>query len=175
MTLLIVFGALAALAAYATLGDEDLRWIGFWLVIGFILSNVLHASMSVDYLPGPYSLIEFMVLLATALAWDSHRNCWPMWPIRQVQFVRCWPLVLLAGINILSICINIAFSALYLPTRQQIYVFELTTNLCFTAECLLAIGVGVSDGLRNGRFARLSGLWRRNMASNVTRTKSGGT
>lgn len=159
MILLIFFGALALLAGWTTVHDEDLRWIGFWLLIGYALSNFLHANLPVTSMPGPYSVIEVLVLLFASIAWDSHR--------------RCWPLLVLAGVNILSICANIAFASLFPPSHRQIFLFELTTNLCFVAECLLATGVGVYNGLGDGRFAWLSGLRGRVMASYVARTRNG--
>lgn len=173
MILLIFFGTLALLAVWATRGDEDLRWIGVCLFIGYALSNALHATMPVSAMPGPYSLIEILVLLATSIAWDAHRNCWPLFRIRGVEIMRCWPLLVLGGVNILSICINIAFASLSPATLRQIFVFELTTNICFMVECLLATGAGVANGLRIGRFRRLSGLWIRIVAPNAGRTKNG--
>lgn len=159
MTLLIFFGTLALLAAWATKGEEDLQWVGVALLAGYALSNLLHATMRVTNMPGPYSLIEFLVLFLTSIAWDSHR--------------RCWPLLVLAGVNIVSICTNIAFASIFPPSPRQIYHFELTTNLCFVAECLLATGVGVYNGRRHGRFSWLSGVWGRSVATNVARTKNG--
>jgi len=158
--LLLLYGGLAFMAVLATIRDEDLRWIGLWLLAGFALSNFLHARVNVTDLPGPYSLIEFMVLVAVGVAWDNHR--------------KYWALLVLAGINILSICINIGFGTTFPPSKQQIYLFELTTNICFAAECLLAIGVGLADGLRNGRFAPLSRFWERAVAPHVARAKGPG-
>ncbi len=153
MALLAVFGALTALTLWSTWRDSELRWVGLWLAASFIVSNILHAKMHVMSLPGPYSMLELMVLIAAAIAWDARRTH--------------WPLVLLAGISVFSICANVAFAAEYRPGPQQIYVFELTTNLCFVAECLLASVTGLADGFRTGRFRRLSRLRGRNMAANA--------
>lgn len=155
MILLVFFGLLAILAAWSTWHDEDLRWVGLWLLGGFGFSNILHANFPVTALPGPYSLIEIMVLLAAAIAWDLRRY---------------WPLLVIGGVNVLSICFNIAFAAHSSPGVRQIFLFELTTNLCFTAECLLAIGTGIYDGLRSGRLAGLSLVRRRNLAPHVAGT-----
>jgi len=154
MQALVLFGLLAFVAVLATWCDEDLRWIGLWLFGGFALSNILHAHMRVSDLTGPYSLIEFMVLVAVSVAWASHRSY--------------WPLLLLGAVNILSICINVAFAVNYSESARQIYLFELTTNMCFVAECMLATGVGLVHGHGIGRFARLSRLRRRSVAADAS-------
>lgn len=152
---LVFYGLLAGVAFWATFRNSDLMWIGIWLTSGYVISNIFHALLPVSDLPGPYSLIEFMVLFATSIAWDAHR--------------RYWPLLVLGGVNILSICINIAFASFFPPSGRQVYLFEVTTNLCFAVECLLATGVGLFDGIRSGRFHRLPRLWRRVVASYADR------
>lgn len=150
-----VYAAFATGAVWATWADDDLRWVGVWLLTSFAASNWLHAEMHVSSLPGPYAMIEVMILLAAAVAWDSHR--------------RYWGLVLLGGINILSICASIAFAAEKPILPRHVFVFELTTNLAFAAECLLAIGAGIADGYRTGRFNRLPFGGRRSVAAHVAR------
>lgn len=154
---LIFYGSLAALAFWMTCRDPDLLWVGGWLLLGWMISNVLHAYCNVSSLPGPYSLIEFMILFATSIAWDSHRSC--------------WPLLLIGAVNIISICANIAFAAFYPPDPRQVFAWEMTTNVCFVIECLLAGGVGFYDGCRTCRFRRVPALWRRALAAYDSRSK----
>lgn len=148
-----IFAAATAGAIWSTWADEDLRWIGVWLAISFAASNWMHAKMHVTVLPGPYSMIEVMILLAAGVAWDSHR--------------RYWGLLVLGSINILSICICIAFAAQMPINHRHVFVFEVTTNLCFAAECLLAIGAGIANEYRTGRFNRLLFSGRRTVATNA--------
>lgn len=156
LPLIPVYATFAALALWGTWADDDLRWVGLFLVVSFLTSNWMHAQMAVTSLPGPYSMLEVMVLLATAIAWGIHRNY--------------WSLVLLAGINVFSICCCVAFAA-YFPTGpRQIFLFELTTNLCFAAECLLAAGTGIVHGYRTHRFTRLPWRSGRNLAANANRS-----
>jgi hypothetical protein len=153
---MIFYGVLALIAFLATLRDPDLLWIGAWLLGGWAISNYLHATMPVTELVGPYSMIEFMVLYATSIAWGTHR--------------RYWPLLIIGALNLVSIAVNIGFSRNFPPTGRQIYLWELTTNLCFAGQCLLATGVGIFDGFRVGRFNRLSDLWKRAVAAYAARS-----
>lgn len=139
---LIFYGSLAALALWATWRDRELVWIGFWLVGGFLISNVLFFLATLEWRPGPYSVIEVMVFFAAMMAWAEERR------------LR-WPLLILCGVNVLSIAATVAFAATIAPNRSQIFLWELTTNICFAVECLLATWVGVADGYRTGRFARV--------------------
>jgi uncharacterized membrane protein HdeD (DUF308 family) len=145
---LVLYGGLAMLAVWSTRHDRELVWLGGWLAAGFVLSNLLHATLAVTYLPGPYSLIECMVLFAASIAWGVHR--------------KHWPLLVIACVNVLSITANIAFAANFPPSPRQIFLWELTTNIFFAVECLLATAVGVADGYRTGRFVWLPplGRWR---------------
>lgn len=151
-----VYATFTAGALWATWPDDDLRWVGVWLLVSFAAANWMHANMAVTDLAGPYSLIEFMILLAAGVAWDNHR--------------RYWGLVLLGGINLLSICVCIAFATEKPATPRHIFVFELTTNLCFAAECLLAMVAGIADGYRTGRFDCMLFGGRRPVAPHVART-----
>lgn len=154
-----VFAAFAAGAVWSTWADDDLRWIGIWLATSYGAANWMHGNMHPTNLPGPYAMIEVMILLAAGVAWDSHRQYW-------------W-LVLLGGINILSICACIAFASQFPILPRHIFIFELTTNLAFAAECLLAIGAGIADGYRTGRFNRLPFGGRRSVAPHIARIPEG--
>lgn len=150
--LAIIYGALAITAFWATWRDEDLRWIGVWLVGGWALSNMVAELAPVTYRPGPYTLIEMMVATAAYCAWGIHR-----------KHRYAWALVAIVIFNTASIALNIAFAWSFPPEWRQIHVFEVGTNLCFAAECLLATGVGVADGYRTGRF-HWRPLFRRSIA-----------
>lgn len=148
MTLTLVFyGVLAALALWATRQDEDLCWIGRWLAAGYVLSNILYFAAPVTARPGPYTLIEIMVAVATYCAWE-------------VTGYRL--LIVLVAFNLASIGVNISFAAVgEEPSKYQVYLFVAGTNLCFAAECLLALSVGIAHGYSTGRFRRRLPLrWR---------------
>lgn len=142
LLLLAFYGSLAALSMWSTCRDRDLVWLGAALVGGWAVSNALFFLTPITWRPGPYSVIELLVFYAAGIAWAEDKR-------------RRWPLLILAGINVLSIAANVAFSANFDPTPRQIYLWELTTNLCFAAECLIATWVGLADGYRSGRFGRL--------------------
>lgn len=139
--LFLAYGSLALLAFWACMRDRDLVWIGAWLVGGWAISNLMDWYAPPIAAPGPYTLIEMMVLTAVYCAWAEHRPRYR------------WPLTGIAICNTASIAANVAFAANFPPIRQQIYLWEGTVNMIFAAECLLAIGVGVADGVRTGRFA----------------------
>lgn len=144
--LLLFYGSLALIALWATWRDYDLRVLGICLLLGFVVSNLLFFNAAPTDRPAPYSLIEFLVAVAAFLAWFEHRN---------------WTLVALVGVNVISITANIAYAFQGDdPHWRQTHLFEIVTNLCFAAECLLATAAGVSHGYRTGRFvgrARLRG------------------
>lgn len=134
------YGALTALAVWATWKDEDLRWIGWMLAAGFCLSNILFFSVPIIAWPGPYTMIEVLIALTAYCAWGA---------------TGYRLLIVLVAFNLASLGITVNFAAAgFEPTGQDITVFVVGTNLCFTVECLLALSVGIAHGYRTGRFRR---------------------
>ncbi len=156
---LAFYGALTALAVWATWKDEDLRWIGWMLAAGFFVSNILFFTAPVMAWPGPYTTIETLVALATYCAW---------------RLLGYRLLIVLVAFNLTSLGITVNFAAAGLdPSRYEIMVFVVGTNICFTVECLLTLGVGIAHGYRTGRFHRgLSLRWRASQ-SNAAREGEG--
>lgn len=150
------YGSLAGLACWATWRDFDLRWIGMWLVAGFVISNALFFLAPLSWRPPVYSVVEFMVLLSASIALAEGKR-------------PKLALVLLGGVTVVSIASNVAFAFENGYTLRQINRWEVTTNLCFAAECLLATWAGIADGYRTGRFARLPRPWRRGVAPDAAR------
>lgn len=137
---LVVYGGLAAAAAGTTWHDSCLRWVGFWLLVTFLTSNALwYFGVVPQDRTGVYTCLQVMLSVATVCAWDVYQ--------RRI-------LVPLVGLAALSVCSNIAFAAIVSPVWRQIHTWEVTTNLCFAAECLLAIWGGVSHGRKLGHFLR---------------------
>lgn len=139
MTAILFYGALALLALWATWRDFDLFWVGIWLFLGFVASNVMFATMPVRDLPGPYTFIECLVAVAATTAWLHHRYR---------------GLIALVSVNLLSIGFNVAYALNRPPTPYQDWLWVVATNACFAAECLIVAGVGIAHGYRTGRFAR---------------------
>ena len=140
MILFYLFGICAILAFAATCLDRDTRWLGAWLLLGFIISNLLYFGgvPPLDRV-GPYTLIEIMVAFGALFAL-----------VKQLS----WALVMIIFLNLISIGANIALALQIVPDGRQIYAWNLTTNLCFAGECALATWVGLSNGFRVGRFDR---------------------
>jgi hypothetical protein len=144
--LTLFYGGLAILALLATWRDDDLRWIGGWLVTGCAISNALfYVHVPPISRTGPYTFLEMMVAVAAACSLTRH----PRWPI---AILVC---------NLLSIAANIGLVVNNPPTRGQVYLWGLTTNLLFASECLLVIGAGggygrIADFLRGGFHLRRS-------------------
>lgn len=156
MLLFMLYGSLAALALWATWRDHDLYWIGVWLAVGWAVSNMLFATLPPQARPGPYTVIEVLVALSAYFAWAEHRHR---------------ALVVLVGVNVLSIMANVAFASTISPVPRQIWLYEVTTNMCFAAECLLAAGVGIAHGRRAGRFDSWVGAGRRALEPHVARQR----
>lgn len=148
---IILFAALAGAAFRATHREPDLFWLGAWLVLGFLGSNVVHfaaleyAKVPVLWKPGPYTFFEIMVAVAASCALVVHRHDRRMY----------WGLVGILCCNVLSICANFAIGWIgtnNVPDPRQVFLFELTTNLTFGLECLLATGVGIVSSGRPVHF-----------------------
>lgn len=151
----VLYGALAALAVWATWKDEDLRWIGWMLAASFCVSNALYFTQPLTAWPGPYTLAEMLIALAAYCAW---------------AVTRYRLLVALVVLNLASIGINLNFAASGLaPSRHEIFVFVVGTNICFAVECLLTLGVGIAHGYRTGRFNRRFPFRRRAPQPNAAR------
>lgn len=146
LLIIAFYGSLALGALWATRHDQDLIWVGGWLVAGWAMSNFIWALGDPSAKPGPYSLIEAMVALAAVVAFDRHRYR---------------ALLIIVSLNILSICANLAFASIIKADERQVFLHAVTTNLIFAAECLLAIGIGVAHGHRIGRFDWVPGVRRR--------------
>jgi hypothetical protein len=135
---LLLYGGLASLAVWATWHDRCLFWVGFWIAGSFLTSNALWwFGIPATDRPGIYSMLEVLISVATVCAWDDKQ--------RRI-------LLFLVGMSAVSVCANIVFASIAHPTWRHIHVWEWTTNLCFTAECLLASWGGISHGYESGRF-----------------------
>lgn len=134
---LAFFGGLAAAALWACWHDQDLRWLAAALCAGFAASNVVWFFGSIEMRPAAFSLVEVVVLITAFMAWkeSGYRT-----------------LIALVAVSVLSICSNIVFASIIDPTNQQINIWEIVANICFGAECFLAMGTGIADGYRAHRF-----------------------
>ena len=157
--LFLGYGALALIALWATWRDTDLVWIGVFLIGGWAVSNLADWYLPIERQPGPYAVIELLIVYVTSLAYMAE--------LRRGR--RRWPLLLLGGAAIVSVIATAAFTTQYPPSGRQVYLWKLTTNLCFAAECLFATTTGVIDGYRTGRFASLSRRGGRNLAADAAR------
>lgn len=131
------YGALTAMALWATLKDFDLLLVGITLAFCFLVTNGLGLAAPIEDQPGPYSAIQILISAAALHAWGVHRSR---------QFIA------LVTISIASVCANIAFLLNFPPDQRQIFLWEVTTNMIFAGECLLATWVGIAHGYRTGRF-----------------------
>ena len=157
MIAILFYGSLALLALWATWREFDLFWVGIWLFIGFVASNVMFASMAVRDLPGPYTFIECLVAVAAVSAWVA---------------LRYRGLIALVAVNLMSIGFNVAYALNRPPTPYQDYLWVAATNVCFAAECLIVAGVGIAHGYRTGRFTRRLRV-RRHSAAPAARRERG--
>lgn len=136
---LLAWGALVLVTIWATSCDRDLAWIGGALALGWLVSNALVMWAPLSWQVAGYTGIEVIVAASVimALAWHG-----------------LWQLKLILVLNMLSIAANLTFALYFSEQQQQVLLWKWTTNLIFAGECLLAIGAGVSHGLRSGRFHR---------------------
>lgn len=160
--LLAFYGAFAVSAFCATFRDPDLVWVGGWLVGSYLISNLLWIAQHYGFAtnsdkPGIYTMLEVLIAVATYCAWGRY---------------RCLALVALVGVNALSICANIAFASIMMPNPRQVFAWELTTNICFALECILATVSGVTHGSRAGRFAHWPFIGRPAADANAARAKA---
>lgn len=145
MALLILYGLLACGALWATWRDADLRQLGIAIALNFVASNAVWLSVPPAQRPGPYTVLEMLVMIAAFMAFD----------LRAARHGRrSLALIAVIAAALLSACANVALAlAGSHPSWAQVHSHELVTNACFAAECLLCSGVGIADGVRTGRFA----------------------
>ncbi len=140
MTLFLLFGLCAVIVGAATCRDQQTFALGAAMVLGFAVSNALYffRFAPLDRV-GPYTLIEILVAFGAMIALFQRGS---------------WALVAVIALNLISISANIALALNIPPNVQQIYAWNVTTNLCFVGECAFATWVGLSNGYRAGRFDR---------------------
>lgn len=135
---LAFYGSLAGLALWATWHDFDLLAVGVALAFCFVISNIIGLTVAVANQPGPYSAIQILIAAMAVQAWGEHRSR---------------KLIALVCVSLASVGANIAFVLNFPPDQRQIFLWELTTNMCFAGECLLASWMGIAHGYRVGRFS----------------------
>lgn len=135
---LAFYGGLAGMAVWATWHDFDLKPVGIALAFCYIVTNLIGLTVPVPSQPGPYSAIQILIAAMAVHAWGEHRS-------RRLIALVC--------VSLASVGANIAFVLNFPPDQRQIFLWELTTNMCFAGECLLASWLGIAHGYRIGRFA----------------------
>jgi hypothetical protein len=177
VAVVVFFAALALLALWACWRDSDLFWVGLWLVGNCVLSNIIQFGFvlpiedpaarlaAVGALkPGLFTFVEAMTAVAVFCAWTDYRHYSPGIARSLIALIMC---------NTVSICFNVALAAYFPPDARQVFLYEATTNLIFTIECLLAFGIGVAHGVWSGRFSRWPRLSRRAAKPHAARAKGG--
>lgn len=156
---LAFYGAFAGVALWATYRDRDLMPLGLALLASFLISNLCwFAGAPFSFKPGLYTMLQVTIAVATSMAFAKHCGL---------------ALKLIVAVTLISICANIWFAAIISPVWRQIHLWEVTTNICFAVECLLAAGVGVSHGIFTGRFHRWPLVSRSAAQSHAARAKKG--
>lgn len=154
----IFYSLFAASALAACWHNHDLRWLAYALLGGWAVSNLaVYSGIQAADRVGIYTTIEMVVSVASFMAWSARRNRW---------------LIAVVIVCTMSIIANLAFASILEPKPRQVWLWEVTTNVCFALECVLATGAGLSDGLWLCRFRRWSGLGQP-VADAHARTKGG--
>ena len=142
MLLVIAFyGTLVALSLWATWHDLHLRTVGAMLTISFCASNAAWFTGDAGTRAGIYTMLEILVSVSAFLAFSFSEYKGERWFMRGI-----------VAVSVLSICVNIAFASILTPINHQIYLYDIATNICFAAECLLATTAGLFNGVGVGRF-----------------------
>lgn len=136
---LAFYGTVMLTAAWLCWHDEDLRWVAGALALSFTASNLAWFFGAVEGRAGLYTMLEMIVAISAYLAWGHHHR-------RLLIGIVCLALI--------SICANVAFASILVPTKRQMWLHELACNVCFFGECLLAGWLGARDAYRVGRFRR---------------------
>lgn len=151
------YGTLAAFALWACWADRDLRWLAFTLAGSFTASNAVWFLGTTEMRPTVYSLCEVVILIFAFLAWRT---------------TGYRALIALVVVSILSIGANIGFASITEPRLENINTYEVLTNICYAAECVIAFGTGIADGLRTNRFSAGASRWWRRSASHAARRRN---
>jgi len=134
MYLWLAFGALALAASVASWRDLDLRPVGIAVVASWIVSNAAHWYLSPLERPAAYTVAEAMVLSTAFLAHVCGAG-------RMT--------VAIVAVCTVSIGLNLYTTRFDTMTLSQINWWEISTNLCFAAECLLVITLGLYERSRS--------------------------
>jgi len=144
MFLIVAFyGALASAALWAAWHNVHLRTVGAVLVIDWAISNLAWFGTDSQTRAGVYTMLEIMVSAAAYVAFTFSNS----------QTTR-GIMIGIVTVSVFSCGCNIVFASIPVPVPFQKYIYDVATNLCFAAECLLATCAGIHDGLGVGRFDR---------------------
>lgn len=148
LAITLSYASLAGAALAAARRDPDRILIGIMLCTSFAVSNATYHFAPIDARPVIYTLIEVLIATASAIAF-MHRPHWPF--------------ILVVAAAAVSIVANLLLSSALahhylgpLPRADE-YQHALVTNICYAAECISLIWMGLSDELRAGRFDRWLG------------------
>ncbi len=123
-----LYGALAALAGLVVWRDAELRMVGVMLAVSWLGSNLAGVYLAPSERPAVYTVLEIVVSLMAYFAWVGGKSR---------------ALIGLLAVSAVSIAANIALAAIFEPTREQVRLWQIATNICFGLECLLAVVAGV--------------------------------
>jgi hypothetical protein len=130
----LVYLAFACAAFAMTWGssepDADLRLVGAALAVSWLLSNAWSVTMPKaphELKATLYTVIEIAVAL-TAMGVTLHRLCWLMIAVVSVAAFSC--------------SANVIYAITPSPAWSQTHLHEVSTNICFALECVLAVWAG---------------------------------
>lgn len=130
-----IYGALAVVAAIAVWKDPDLRLIGFALIGSWAASNLAGLIFAPAERPAVYTVVEVAVGMFAFFAWIGGKSRLLVW---------------LLAVTAISIAANVAFAMIDGPAREQAQVWQVATNLCFGAECILTLAIGILERASGG-------------------------
>ena len=127
------YAGLAVAACVASWRNVELRPVGVAVVVSLAASNAAHWWLPAMERPAAYTVAEATVLSMAFLAHVCGAS-------------RL--LVAIVAVSIVSIGLNIRMTTIDAPTLEQIRGWEVSTNVCFAAECLLVITSALHERVR---------------------------
>lgn len=135
------YAALAVGACVVSWRNFELRPVGIALTASCLCSNLATVYLGIKDRPAAYTVCEALVL---SMAFLAH---------------VCGASRLMVGVVavcILGVCFNITVTTVDNLTRAQIITWQIATNLCFGAECILVIVTALYEHVRT-RFGAGNG------------------
>lgn len=129
----IFYATLALFALLGTWGKEGRGQVGRWLLVSYIVSNLIYWTLPVESWPTLFPFLDVLVALSCMSAWKETGSRVPL---------------IIVGLSTMAAAVNFAFafSILGAGSTGQGHIYVIILNLIFALQCITAGTWGLVDG-----------------------------